>query len=279
VGLAPPVNFKNMFERENRQPNATQELLVKVIRTLRTHDTLYKQLSNNRRSEKFDTDGSDPRSRDTKASTHAINTYDIARELTAQDEKDWYLNDTEKARLRIAALIHDFGELGPQGDVDYERRTTDHHEEEAGYFLDHVHEFFPDFSEEDTKKIVDIYLEVSQNKNKKGKEAEYFSMIEYIGYCLQMVEEWQEKRDSTDWMKMCPEYMRNIGAKIKQIIKEHPSAKSLLSKPETLKNLSELINWTKKEQKKNPALITEDLLKTWDEIYSILDETQKQQIN
>jgi hypothetical protein len=80
-------------------------------------------------------------------------------------------------------------------------------------------------------------------------------------------------------MKMCPEYMRNIGAKIKQIIKEHPSAKSLLSKPETLKNLSELINWTKKEQKKNPALITEDLLKTWDEIYSILDETQKQQIN
>lgn len=268
-----------MSERESLQPNPTQELLVKVIRTLRTHDALYKQLSNNRRSEKFDTDGSDQRSRDTKASTHAINTYDIARELTAQDEKDWYLDNTEKARLRIAALIHDFGELGPQGDIDYESKTTDHHEKETGYFLDHVRQFFPDFSEEDIKTIIDIYLEISQNKNKDKKESEYFSMIEYVGYCLHMVEEWREKRDSTDWMKMCPEYMRNIGAKIKQIINEHPSAKSLLGKPETLENLFGLINWTKEEQKKNPALITEGSLKTWDDIYSILDEARKQKIN
>jgi hypothetical protein len=114
--------------------------------------------------------------------THPHATLKITRNFISYNQfHDVPLTELESEQLKIATLVHDWGELKIDGkgigDVSYDQKTEAHEKDEAAIFKQVV----TDIKNEDEREMLTIiYTEVVLDR--KSKLGSMFNAIERIGY-------------------------------------------------------------------------------------------------
>ncbi|HBR80969.1 MAG: hypothetical protein UX09_C0009G0004 [Candidatus Uhrbacteria bacterium GW2011_GWE2_45_35] len=195
---------------------------------------------------------------------HALNTYGTVNKIGKIDRQANRLSQEEFDRLRVAALIHDLGEM-EIGDVSYDEKRVDDETAEKKSFEEKLPDYFPDINEEEKKIILKIYHEITQNKDRTEKLAKYFNLVERLGYISNGVEIFQKQPNSVDWQWMVGNILHNQGKHLLNYLTEFESARKFMTPfKETLVAMLEFA-----KQKKAKDFIPEDA-ESWQKIIEMI---------
>lgn len=244
-------------------PEENQSLLVKLLGEMRNNKSLIERMQRTPRFERYFKEKSeyDGKNRDTEELGHAINTYQIAVEISQLDPQ---MNRVAASRMKLTALIHDLGEL-ENGDVSYDEKQASDEEIELESFLKNLNSFFPGLSADEIQLLKSIYFEIALAKDKTKGEALYFSMIESLGYVTTALQEFESKPDEIDWQWLCANVLHNQGGKILSFVQEMPVAAAYLKKKKEV--LRGVIDWAMERIDSIKDFTPQDLV-IWKEIIS-----------
>lgn len=247
---------------ERMKPEKYQALLVRVLASLRNSPELLAKMREMPRWEKYFTEKGDGKNRDMEELGHAINTFQVVKELSSLDG----VRDGDLARVKIAAIIHDLGELG-KGDVSYADKTNQDVEDEKGYFRENITQLFSDLSQSDLDYLLQIYFDITQaNKAKDNKESVFFNIVERLGYLKTALEEYERKPKDVDWARLCGNVLHHQGKHLLNYVKTFPVAVNYL------KNYAEKIREMVVGLKGYPE-VGDDDIQIWQEILEKVNET------
>lgn len=187
-----------------------QDLLVHILRGLRLNPDLLDQMKLNPRWEAFFTPSSEQRLPDANQLGHALNTYRIATDYTSADNLPPNLTAADRPMLRIAALVHDLGELGP-GDIQYNNKNSQHEKEEHQHFSNNLARYFKNCKADELDIINAIYFEIAHNKDMNEPRAFAFNVIERLGYFAAACEVFSTKPKGINWPRLCANVLMNLG--------------------------------------------------------------------
>ncbi|KKU07126.1 MAG: hypothetical protein UX10_C0015G0012 [Candidatus Magasanikbacteria bacterium GW2011_GWA2_45_39] len=242
-------------------PEENQTLLVKLLGEIRNNKPLITQMQATPRFERYFKEGreNERKNKDAEELGHSINMYHIAVEMAQLDPQ---LDSVAVSKMKLAALIHDIGEL-EDGDVSYDEKQESDEAKEVESFLKNVNSFFPGLSAHEIELIKSVYFEIAFAKDKTKGEARYFNMIETAGYLNAALQEFESKSDSIDWQWLCANILHNQGKKIVCLIEEMPVTGAYLrQKKEVLKSM---IDWAEEHIGSVRDFSAEDLV-VWREI-------------
>ncbi len=245
--------FKGGGVLETEGPNKYQALLEKLVRTMRTNQELQASMKGVARWERYFSNPG-PRNRDMSGFWHAVNTFELAKGLVLKDDKQ---EEETKTRLKIAALVHDLGEIGP-GDITSEEITAMDRRDEHRYFIDNLGILIPGLSDEEKKTLIEIYFSIAHDGTKHNREANYFSMIEKLGYLTTAVEEWRRKSEDIDWGWLCSNVLHRQCEDVKAMIKKHKNSRDYILKFKT--DLRQMVDYGKSHRTEFKSLTDEDVV-------------------
>lgn len=255
-------NLSTHFEQFG--PEKYQSLLVKLVGEMRRNKRLIQQMRLTPRFERYFKKGKEEnrtRNKDAEELGHAINTYNIALELIQMNQQ---LDKTAAARMKLAALIHDLGEL-EDGDVSYDEKQMSDEEKEKRSFEKNLRVYFPGLSLAELDLLKKVYFEIALVKDKTNGAARYFNLIECLGYVNTALQEFADQPDEIDWQWLCANVMHNQGGKILSFVRETPVARAYLSKKKV--SLGSMVDWAEEHIDLIKDFNLEDL-KVWKEILS-----------
>jgi 5'-deoxynucleotidase YfbR-like HD superfamily hydrolase len=207
----------------SRENTAEYPLLFSAIKKLAGNKELLRRMDTVPRYERYFT-GPGEKIWDMDERGHAINTYKIVNGVGKDDLKAGRLNQDEFDRLRIAALIHDLGEI-EAGDVSYDEKKTTDETAEKKSFEQKLTDYFPKITDDEKRLVLEIYHNITQNKDRTQKLAKYFNLIERLGYLSNGIEVFLKKPEGVDWQWMVGNILHNQGKHLVKYFEEFESAK------------------------------------------------------
>ncbi|RMD85459.1 MAG: HD domain-containing protein [Candidatus Dadabacteria bacterium] len=209
------------------RPTEKRDLLISVIRSLRENTELRESMKNTLRWERFFLEDSVDLTEDMQGLGHAINTYRTTVRATEKEYIEGLFDTEQVAELRIAAIIHDIGEIGV-GDITYSLKNATHESMEKEYFKSHIERLFPDLSDAQRKDLLRIYLDIAQGDREKDPQARYFSMIERIGYLETAVDLFRKKPSDIDWRNIVGNVLFNQGKHFDYLVDDYRAAREAI---------------------------------------------------
>jgi 5'-deoxynucleotidase YfbR-like HD superfamily hydrolase len=249
----------------SRENTAEYPLLFSAVKKLAGNKELLRRMDTVPRYERYFTSPGE-KIWDMDERGHAINTYKIVRRLGTEDLKAGRLNQDEFDRLRVAALIHDLGEM-ETGDVSYDQKELIDQEAEKKAFEEKITLFFPKITDEEKILILKIYHEITQNKNQTEKLPKYFNLVERIGYLSNALEVFQKQPANVDWPWLIGNIVHHQGKHLLNYLKEFASAKRYLSENKTV--IQEMVNWIDAHRAEAKNFTDEDKI-IWTQICELI---------
>jgi 5'-deoxynucleotidase YfbR-like HD superfamily hydrolase len=236
------------LERENLpfRKRPLQELLVAVLNELRQNSELRDEMRSEPRWERyFSKAHCQINNRDMNEIGHALNTYHIARFTTSPLRRPEHFSAEDAAAMRIAALVHDLGELGAR-DLTYDHKNDTHAAVEARYFDQHCADFFPGLDAGELLQVQSIFHTIAHPQNPNEPRARYFNMIERLGYLATTLEVFADRPVDLDWPAICANVCKNQSRHLLHLVDEYSPAREFLAERKSA--LAEMLGYLQRNQ-------------------------------
>ncbi|MFB6226384.1 MAG: HD domain-containing protein [Candidatus Paceibacteria bacterium] len=245
---------------ERQRAGDSNRLLRQVISSLKNNN-LYKDMQSIKRWERYIENDRADLSRDMNEFGHALNTYQIAKEMANYSRDNEELTEEERNKILITALIHDLGEL-ETGDVSFDEKSKEDVRAEKDHFREALDHYFPDpgFSKEDRRKLLDIFENIAHGDSEENL-SEYFDMIEKLGYVTTALEEFERKPEKINWSWICDNVFHHQVEGLAEYIEKYPSAKKYLSQQKG--KIKDVLSFLEKQNQENLEDTTESDIESW----------------
>lgn len=253
------------LRRDKREITPEYSLLVGAVKKMAGNKELLRRMDTVPRYERYFTGGGE-KIWDMDERGHAINTFKITRTLGQEELRSGRLSQEEFDRLRVAALIHDLGEM-ETGDVSYELKKESDEAAEEKSFNDRLSSFFPGITEDEKTLVLNIYHQITQNKDKTDKLAKFFNLVERIGYLSNAIEVFQKQPTNVDWPWLAGNVMHHQGGHLLNYAKEYESANKFLTENKTV--IREMLDWIDKHRAEAKNFTDEDKI-IWEQICALI---------
>lgn len=253
------------LRRDKREITPEYSLLVSVVKKMAGNKEFLRRMDTVPRYKRYFTAPGE-KIWDMDERGHAVNTYKIIRNLGREELRSGRLSPEEFDRLRIAALIHDLGEM-ETGDVSYELKKETDEAAEKKSFEEKLESFFPNITKEEKNLILKIYHEITQNKDWTDKLAKFFNLVERIGYLSNAIEVFQKRPTNVDWPWLAGNVMHHQGEHLLNYAKEYESAKKFLTENKTV--IREMFDWIDKHRVEAKNFTDEDKI-IWEQICALI---------
>lgn len=226
---SPALDTRSDFSLEcvGFRERPSQVLLPRLIEAIRAHPDLIESMRREPRWERFYSDPSAISFRDMNQFGHALNTYGIVQELSHPEVCPPDLSAEDVSALRIAALVHDFGELGV-GDVTYDEKNDAAQQAEKSHFLLNLHHYLPGLSGAEHEAVQAIYLNITQSKDHENRRVQLFDLTERLGYVTTAVAVLRRQAAGVCFEELCANVLKNQGPKLIGHIEREASARSFV---------------------------------------------------